>query len=90
MDTPEMDGLRTSRLSKGSAPVTHGAARRAPAGLRDGAARRLQLVLAIVLTLGAILGATAAAASGQVDPVGRRSVTLGHSVDGRPITAIES
>ena len=46
--------------------------------------------MATVLTLGAILGANAAAAMQPVDPVGRRSVLLGRSVDGRPITAIET
>ncbi len=46
--------------------------------------------MAAVLALGAILGANAAASVRGADPVGRRSVLLGHSVDGRPIIAIET
>jgi protein MpaA len=49
---------------------------------RPGSAFALGLVGALALV-------TAAYAHGTADPSGRRTVTLGRSVDGRPITAVE-
>ena len=49
---------------------------------------RLGSALALAL-VGALALAATGHADGGADPSGRRSVTLGRSVDGRPITAVE-
>src|SRR5260221_10675886 len=46
------------------------------------------LRLAVAFVLGAVL-ASASTAAGARDPLGRRTITLGHSIDGRAIVAIE-
>jgi protein MpaA len=49
---------------------------------------KLPVVASLLLVATALL--IAGAAFGSADPVGRRSMTIGHSVDGRPITAVET
>jgi murein peptide amidase A len=51
---------------------------------------KLRLGGAFTLALVAILSVAAISSSRPADPVGRRSLALGDSVDGRPITAIET
>lgn len=49
---------------------------------------KLAVVGAVLLVATALL--VAGTASGSADPSGRRSMTIGHTVDGRPITAVET
>jgi murein tripeptide amidase MpaA len=44
----------------------------------------------VVLASVAMVSVGAASAARSADPVGRRSFTLGRSIDGRPITVIET
>ena len=61
-----------------------------PAVRGTGGALKPYLVGAIVLAFVATLCVNDAGASQPADPIGRHTVTLGRSVDGRPITAIET
>ena len=49
---------------------------------------KLPVAASLLLVATALL--IAGTAFGSADPVGRRSMTIGHSVDGRPITAVET
>jgi len=51
---------------------------------------RQRLGLVFLVGLAAVPCLTASASARPTDPLAHRSVTLGHSVDGRPITAVET